>query len=207
MVIAIVGSGGKTTLLKQKAEAYRRMGRKVFVTTSTHMFIEPDTVLSDDPKVIIEKLETDGYVMAGIPDGVKIRALSPDTYAAVCSRADVALVEADGSKHMPIKFPNETEPVIYDNTDEIWVVCGLHALGRPVREVAHRLELVRQCLGISDETPITPAHVLKLVTEGYVKPMRQKYPQKKIVVFPAHDQSPAQRAVAEWIAAETTPYL
>ena len=40
MVKAFVGSGGKTTLIKRQARQYRAEGKRVFVTTSTHMFIE-----------------------------------------------------------------------------------------------------------------------------------------------------------------------
>ena len=50
------------------------------------------------------------------------------------------LIEADGSNCKPIKFPNSTEPVLYENVEEIVVVCGLQALGRPLIEVAHRPE-------------------------------------------------------------------
>ena len=38
MIIAVVGSGGKTTLIKQLASRYRREGKTVLVTTTTHMF-------------------------------------------------------------------------------------------------------------------------------------------------------------------------
>lgn len=202
MVRAFVGSGGKTTLLKEQAAAYRKQGLKVFVTTTTHMFREEDTLLTDDAKVIIRELEEKGYAMAGLPHGEKIRALSLDTYREVCRHADVVLVEADGSKHMPIKFPNSTEPVLYDDMGEIVVVCGLHALGRPAREVSHRLELVKACLGIGDDALITPEHIRKLVWEGYVLPLRAKYPEKTVSICPSHDGSPEQRSAARYIAAE-----
>ena len=146
MIIAVVGSGGKTTLIKKLAEQYRAEGKSVLVTTTTHMFIEEDTLLTDDADNILRALEESGYAMAGIPAGIKFRALSPETFRAVCAQADVVLVEADGSKHMPLKFPNATEPVIPENTDEIIVVCGLNALGQKAKEVCHRLELVKNCL-------------------------------------------------------------
>ena len=78
MVIAIVGSGGKTTLLKQMAKEYRAAGKKVFVTTTTHMFQEDDTLITDDPEIILRTLERDGYVMAGIREGDKIKGLSEE---------------------------------------------------------------------------------------------------------------------------------
>ena len=56
MMLAFVGSGGKTTLLKKMAADFRSQGKTVFVTTTTHMFIEADTVLSDDADVILRAL-------------------------------------------------------------------------------------------------------------------------------------------------------
>ena len=199
MIIAVVGSGGKTTLVKRMAENYRRQGKKVLVTTSTHMSIEPDTLLSDDPAEIIARLEKDGYVMAGVEDTHKIKELSPATYEAVCPHADVVLVEADGSKHLPIKYPNATEPVIYSNTEEIIIVCGLHALGKPAKEVAHRLELVKQCLGICDDTIITASHMVYLLQKGYVDPFRQKYPHMKLTIYPAWDHAPKYQDMVQYI--------
>ena len=196
MIIAIVGSGGKTTLLKKLAEDHRSRGKRVFATTTTHMFLEEGMILSDDPSVILPALDENGCALAGIPEGEKIRALSKETFEAVCPHADVVLVEADGSKGLPLKFPNETEPVIPEHTDEILVVCGLNAIGQRAKDVCHRLELVKACLGIEDYTPIEPAHIQTLVTEGYLNPLRKAYPHAKITVMPRHDGSLYQRAVA-----------
>ena len=184
MIIAVVGSGGKTTLIKNLAQTYRAEGKTVLVTTTTHMFIEEDTLLTDDAEVIIRALEERGMVMAGVPEGIKIKALSPETFDAVSAAADVVLVEADGSKHMPMKFPNATEPVIPPKVEEIIVVWGPHGLGKPAREVCHRLALVMDCLGIDGDTPITREHVKCLVEKGYLKPLKQRYPDAKIEVYP-----------------------
>ena len=45
MIIAVVGSGGKTTRIHKLAKYYRSLGKKVFVTTTTHMKKEPETVI------------------------------------------------------------------------------------------------------------------------------------------------------------------
>lgn len=182
MIIAVVGSGGKTTLIKQLASRYRGQGKTVFVTTTTHMFIEEDTLLTDDAGQIIGALQQTGYAMAGIPEGIKIRPLSRETFEAVCAFADVVLVEADGSKHMPLKYPNAAEPVIPEHADQIIVVCGMFAVGRKAKDVCHRLDLVKACLGIEDDTAITAEHVQKLVTEGYLKPLTAAYPGTTITV-------------------------
>ncbi|MBQ5711484.1 MAG: putative selenium-dependent hydroxylase accessory protein YqeC, partial [Oscillospiraceae bacterium] len=202
MMIAVVGSGGKTTLIKNMAAQYRAEGKTVLITPSTHMFVEEDTLLTDDASTIIRALEETGLVMAGIPDGVKLKALPQETFEAVRSHADVVLVEADGSRMLPLKYPNATEPVIPENTDEIYVVCGLNAIGQKAKDVCHRLELVKECLGIGDDTVITPEHIQKLVKEGYLDPLRAAYPQAKIRVSPRHDGSLYQRSIASLLAHE-----
>ena len=184
MIISVVGSGGKTTLIKNLARQYRKAGKTVFVTTTTHMFIEADTLLTDDADTIIHQLLETGYAMAGIPEGQKIKALSRQTFEAVWSRADVVLVEADGSKGLPLKYPNATEPVIPPGTEEIILVWGPHGLGRPARQVCHRLELVTACLGIDGDTPITREHVRILLEKGYMIPLQEQYPNAKITVYP-----------------------
>lgn len=198
MVIAYVGSGGKTTLLKQHAQEYRKQGLKVFATTSTRMFRE-DALVCDDAQAIIEGMQRTGYVFAGSDCGEKIGPLSPSVYREVCSHADVVLVEADGSKHMPIKFPAEHEPVIWDNVEKIIVVCGMHALGKPAREVCHRLELVKQCLGIEDETIITAEHILQLLLQGYILPLGKRYPEKEINVYLRRNESDLHTYAAAFI--------
>ncbi len=202
MMISVVGSGGKTTLIKQMADRYRSEGKTVLVTTTTHMFIEGDTLLTDDADTIIQALKETGYAMAGIFNRNKIKPLSRETFEAVCACADVVLVEADGSRRLPLKFPNATEPVIPEATDEIIIVCGLNALGQKAKDVCHRLELVKACLGIDDNTIITPAHIQKLVTEGYLNPLRAMYPKAKISVHPRHDGSLYQRAIASLLQNE-----
>ena len=199
MIIAFVGSGGKTTLLKKMAADFRKDGKSVLVTATTHMFIEPETLLTDDPEEIIRELKEKGYAMAGVPEGEKIKSLSDETFRKVCDYADVVLVEADGSKRLPLKFPNSTEPVIPENTDEIIVVCGLNAIGQRAKDVCHRLELVKECLHIEDYSVITAENVQRLVTEGYIVPLKKRYPDAKIRIAPRHDGSLYQRAVASLI--------
>ena len=202
MVIAVVGSGGKTTLIHNLARQYREEGKSVFVTTTTHMFIEEDTLLTDDADIIIRALRETGYAMAGLPEREKINSLSRKTYEAVCAHADVVLVEADGSRRHPLKYPSETEPVIPENADEIIVVCGLNAIGQKAEDVCHRLELVKGCLHTEENTLITASHVQKLVTEGYLKPLRAAYAHKRVILRPRHNGSLYQRTIASLLEQE-----
>lgn len=201
MITAVVGAGGKTTLIHELAERFRQQGKKVFVTTTTHMYIEPDTLLTDDHREILAQMTRIGYAMAGIPAGEKIGPLSEETYAAVCAEADEVLVEADGANHMAVKFPKTHEPVLPRNTEKIIVVCGLHGLGKTVREAAFRREEVMQCLGICEETALTPRHLQELIQKGYVIPLTQQFPNAEIRVHAAGGTTLYERAVGALLEA------
>ena len=43
MIISVIGSGGKTTKIKQLKDQYLKEGKSVLITTSTHMKIEENT--------------------------------------------------------------------------------------------------------------------------------------------------------------------
>ena len=196
MIRAIVGAGGKTSLIRKLANEYREQGRKVFVTTSTHMFVENDTLVTEDVDAILQELESKGYVMAGSACGEKIKALPLEVYEEVCKHADEVLVEADGSKHLPLKFPNDTEPVIYDNVEEIIVVCGLHGLGKKACEAVHRIELASKQTGILSEEVIQATHIQELLRKGYLGPLKEKYQNKTIKIEPNAGEGMYQRALA-----------
>jgi xanthine dehydrogenase accessory factor len=61
---------------------------------------------------------------------------------------------------------------------------------------------VQACLGIEEDAIITPTHIQKLIQEGYLKPLREKYPHKKITVAPRHDGSLYQRVIAALLQQE-----
>lgn len=184
LVIAVVGSGGKTTKIHQLTEQYRKEGKKVLVTTTTHMYREEGCILSGNVEEIIQQLNVCGYCMAGMPaEPEKMKMLPLDVYEEICKYADIVLVEADGSKGMPVKFPASHEPVIPENVDEIYIVTGLCAVGKPLKEVCHRKELVQECLGVSEETALTEEHLRKLLQKGYLEPLKTQYPKTKLSVW------------------------
>lgn len=203
MVIAVVGSGGKTTRIFKLAEQYRKEGKRVLVTTTTHMFAEDGCDLSGNAEQIRNKLVSYGYCMAGLPaEEGKIGPLPERIYEEVCKFAEVVLVEADGSRRLPVKYPGPGEPVIPENADEIHVVTGLSAIGKLLGEVSHRKELVKECLGIAEDAQLTPSHLQILLQKGYVEPLKEKYLDKKIEICPGQANSLYERAVAACLKEE-----
>ena len=208
MVIAVVGSGGKTTRIHNLSRMYQSQGKKVFVTTTTHMKKEEDTILPISIEDIVNPLIINRYCMAGIlttsPDDrvQKIGPLPKKIYEEAVQKADITLVEADGSRGLPAKIPAKYEPVIPEHVDEIHVVIGMSALGHKAREVVHRLNLAKPELHLHENTIITPFHLQQLLEKGYLRPLREQYHSAKITVCPGQADTLYEKVIARFLKEE-----
>lgn len=167
--IAFIGAGGKTNAMFQLAVDLIRLGKKVIITTSTKMHLSMKYgVLDEDKNKLIEMLEENNMAVVGTPceDG-KMKEVSKPFYEWMSTIADFILVEADGSKRLPIKVPNSTEPVIPEDTDLIIVVVGLSCLNKTMKEVCHRTELAAEILNCNMEHKIVPKDVANILKLGY----------------------------------------
>lgn len=167
-VISIVGSGGKTTLLYGLAREFARLGKRVAVTTTTHIFRPSD---SDLPVFTngMPPLSPGCIAVVGTPAGEKLACPPTPLLDQLARSADVLLIEADGSRRLPAKFPRSGEPVLIPQTDQVLLVAGLSALGRPVHEVCHRWEFAQETLGLDGNSLLSPEWLARLLIQGYGK--------------------------------------
>ena len=166
-VTALIGGGGKTTLMYTLAEELRCRGT-VIVTTSTHIQRpEQYPVLTAADDVAAALAEHGAVCVASeSPEGkLCAPALSFEALAAL---ADFVLVEADGSKRLPLKAHAPHEPVIPVNARRIIYVVGADGFGRPIRQVCHRSERYAALCGASENDIVTPMLEAKVLhAEGY----------------------------------------
>ena len=166
-VLSVVGGGGKTSLIFRIMEELTAVGKKVLITTTTHMAYEPDRTFAEDGDMISIKqnLEEYGYTIAASLDREKhkIGALSEEKLKEIKVLADVMLIEADGAKRYPLKVPASWEPVIWGQTDLVIAVAGMDAAGKPIQEVCHRPENVADFLGKEAEEKVTEEDIVRVV--------------------------------------------
>ena len=146
-MISFVGAGGKSTLMYALAEKISRRGRKVLVSTTTHIYEPKENFAREEPE--IRSLWRAGrYAVVGErTEGGKLRSLPVPRLREYGKRADLILLEADGSRRKPMKVPAEREPVILPECDLVLGVIGLSCLGKPLREVCFRPELACTLFG------------------------------------------------------------
>lgn len=157
-VIALVGGGGKTTIMLRLAAELKARGR-VIVSTTTHIFpLDIFTLISPDANEVEKALDKYGMICVGrmCDDGKLAPAkITPDLH----KFADYILFEADGSKHMPLKAPAEHEPVLPDNAELVIAVAGSDGIGREISEAAHRPQLYADIIGKKLDDTVQPCDV------------------------------------------------
>lgn len=167
-ITAVIGGGGKTTLLHTLAKELSVKGT-VVITTTTHIMkseVFHNVLMSkecDNLSYICEQIALHRCVCLGSEFcGEKLGApyVSLDELSNVC---DYVLVEADGSKHLPLKAHLEHEPVIPENTSQTILVVGVDAVGKRFREVTHRYERAAELLSCSVDDMVTPLTVAQLL--------------------------------------------
>lgn len=165
-ITAVIGGGGKTTLIKSLAEeltghktvpsaASGKPGASalpsVLLCTSTHMWPSDEypcveTAPDEASYRILEKLRRafseSPIVSAGTLEKSTGKYTAPSvSFKELLSIADCCLVEADGSKGLPFKAHASYEPVIPEGTSRTVLVTGASAFCKPVQEAVHRPEI------------------------------------------------------------------
>ena len=151
---AIIGGGGKTTLLYRLARELEGRG-SVIVTTSTHIFKPTDLPFA------LTAGKVSGILCVGMPcENGKLSA-PQQSFRELTALADYVLVEADGSAGRPLKTHAPHEPVIPREANQVICVVGASGLNHPAAEKVHRPERFMALSGSDTAAPEAVAAVLK----------------------------------------------
>ena len=158
--VALVGCGGKTTLLHRLAAELR--SETVLLATTTRI-LPPSEGLID--AVNPAYLSIGVNLLHGGMDGKKLTSLELAQLETLRPAEGYTLLECDGSKGLPLKGWADYEPVLPAWTTVTVGICTL----RPVGEIfsaenVHRPALFCRMTGAELGTPITLAHVAAMVS-------------------------------------------
>lgn len=161
-VTAIIGSGGKTSTMLALAA---QLPGTVVVCTTTHIKAPEEMPLYTGANCAdaAELLRKHRVICVGsYTDEGKLTA-SPIPMADLAQTADYVLVEADGSKRLPLKAHLSHEPVIPQEAVCRIMLVGVSAFGKPVQEVAHRLERFCELAQMQPEEFVQPLHAARVI--------------------------------------------
>ena len=168
--ISFVGAGGKTALAEYLGRAAVERGKRVAITTTTKIWArEPYVTLDRGHGQLGQKGRPFLRVGRSVEQG-KLTGLGPDEVEALGGAYDLVLVEADGSRGQPLKYPADFEPVIPPFSDRIVVVAGLEALGGTIAQKVFRWELFTKASGLAGQGEVTIPVILRLFeADGLMK--------------------------------------
>lgn len=158
-VTAVIGSGGKTTLLQALGNELAAEGHRVILCTTTKIGLFPGipNLLEGGEAALAAALEERRLVCAAsaLEDSWKLAA--PEIpIARLAELAEYVIVEADGSARLPLKAHAAHEPVIPPEAARTVCVTGVSGFGRPIAEASHRPELFAALAETTPEAPATP---------------------------------------------------
>lgn len=196
-ITALVGAGGKTTVLTKLVEYGRLARQATMVTTTTklyesqvalwHPFYGEDTVAAESYCLkAIQKGDCAAW-FSGI-EGTKVKPVDAHKIDDIFRMHPSwqILVEADGAKEKWLKAPKSSEPVIPSLTTQTIGLVNLAILMSPLDEVhVHNLDLVRQIIDRPIGAMITPSLLAQLVL--HPKGLFQYGKGKKIVFCTGYD--------------------
>jgi len=170
-IVALVGAGGKSSLLFRLGDELAAAGQATLLTATTHLGAgqanrAPITLLSASEPTLAFELPTSlrGYGQALALAGParepgKLAGLTPDVIGRLAGLEEVAaaVIEADGSRQRPLKAPASHEPLVPACATHVVVVAGMAAVGRPLDAAAvHRPERFAALTGLAMGAPLTP---------------------------------------------------
>jgi len=141
-IISIVGSGGKTTLLFQLAEELREQ-YNILATTSTKMFIPSTkkcflyTNLDSYINNIISTTPQKGVTVVSRDinyNNEKLIGVNDKDLDQIVNDFDLTIIEADGSRNLPLKGWKDHEPVILSRTNKTIGIIPIDVLFKKIHE-------------------------------------------------------------------------
>ncbi len=180
---ALVGAGGKTTALFQLGHQYLEppgcapAGQRpvplpaAWLSATTHLAVDQArladrhiTLRSADDIQALDPAALPGVTLfTGLPGADdRLAGLPPELLARLHELAAAQqlplIIEADGSRRLPLKAPAPYEPALPGWADPVVVVAGLSGLGSRLGvETVHRPERFSALAGLSPSEVVTPA--------------------------------------------------
>lgn len=167
-IVSVVGSGGKTTLIEGMAGVLAEKFR-VAVATSVKIYCPPPdaSVILKDHLPAYLPAETGIYYLADerLEKEGKLHGFCAALAAWAMAHMDVILIEADGSRQLPLKGWADREPVIVPQTQMTIGVLPLSLLGKKIGPAqVHRWDRFCRITHMSEGDVLTLEHLVQIIT-------------------------------------------
>ncbi|EAY13342.1 hypothetical protein TVAG_164520 [Trichomonas vaginalis G3] len=177
-VISVVGGGGKTHTVFEISHELVKQGKKVILCTTTAMMFPEEPVYTGNNIEEIKSMFKNSLVIVGTRIGPK-KMGPPDSsiYDQLDSICDYLVIEADGSRQLPLKFPRSHEPVLHPRSTLVIGLAGIDSFGAKLEDVCHKPPTAVELLHKTNEDIIDEKDIAFILEseDGQMKNVKCRY--------------------------------
>ena len=175
--VALMGAGGKHTLMDRLKQELTAAGIPVLLTSSTNLHRptekreSPLFLVGQHPNWSAELTERLGqwqavYLLEQDLGQGMLKGLEPKLLTRLRREHPqaVMVIKTDGARKRAFKAPGPDEPLIPPFSNICVLIAGLDSIGRPLdKRHVHRPEIVARFAEVESNTPITPKIMARIV--------------------------------------------
>ena len=132
-----------------------KRNKKTAITTTTKIYARKPYVLLTQNRDTHNTADNPIRVGKTIEDG-KLTAVTFDDIRELGKMFDSVLIEADGAKGKPLKYPAPYEPVIPPLSEMVFVLAGLDGLFGETKEIVFRWDMLKKIRRLTGDETISP---------------------------------------------------
>lgn len=205
-VVALIGSGGKTTLVRTLARE-NRSSQRVFISNTLNMERIPDDEIDFVDFEFREDYSLCHYTKPGVhvlaydlEQDNTLRGLPMDVLESQLDCFDLCLIECDESRQRPLKAWRGNEPELPQGTDITLGILDITAIGLSISvETVHNLDVFCDITGKKVGDVITREDIKKLILDPT---MMFRTAQGRTVLFINKAEDPITLAYAAELGRE-----
>jgi xanthine dehydrogenase accessory factor len=152
------------------ASAFKSKGKSVMLSTTTHLSRHLDygvDCISDGFSSDVDDDCRSLLLVSGGSSSEQYCSPGTDRIRAFSKMFDKIIIEADGSRNLPLKYHSDSEPVIPDFSSAVISMLGLDSLGRRLADVLHRYELYESEYGVAGSEKAGLEDIENLISSPY----------------------------------------
>ncbi len=175
-IVALIGGGGKTSLLNRLGTELveQNNSRSVLLSSLTRMLRD-----SQDETFTLEHIHEQGIrslmqsynplkILGLQVTHEKLAGITDKTLADLRPHFDACVFECDGARGLPLKVHNQRDPIIPEFASHAIVIVGADVVGTSINDGrVHRPDLFCEKWDVSPETVMDASFVAQVVTSGH----------------------------------------
>ena len=206
-IIAVMGAGGKTSLLNILGEELAGVNRRVLLTSLTKSEIDTsrktftlDTVVKNEVPLLFKEYNPLRLMKSAGENG-KLNGIEAEDIMSLMSEFDAAIIECDGARKLSLKAHTDFDPSVPGFATRLIIIAAADVVDTRLTDgKVHRPDLFKQIWRITDDYILDAGFIAEVLTTKRGYHLKNPSEVKPVYFINKADTHPAQaEALAETV--------